>query len=188
MSSQRARLGIAGAAGLIDRVADVFCLIYAAGQLARKFGILPFSADELRYAVRDVYEGHRRFVTKDAVESDPIAHVRTEIERLRGSFVDLDGQSDIDPEALIEAPGLVRDTKRGREFIFLPKVFRRTFAGPFSIDALLAALKRGGFLICDAGPAKSSRKNQIKRHIGRQRVRVYCITGAILDRNGSHAM
>jgi len=180
MGSLRSRLSIDGMVGLEDRVADIFGLIYAAGRLAQRFGIVSWSAEEMRDAIIEVYRSHRNFVAEDVVRSDPLAHVQNTIRRHSDSFIDLDVEAEI--ANLENAPGLVRRSKRnGPEFVFLPKQFHATFAGEFSVDTLLASLKRANLLICDTGTAKSSRKNQTKRHVGGRRERVYCIAGSVLE-------
>ena len=180
MASQKARLGIDGTHGLKDSIGDIFALIYAAGQLARKYGILPWSAAGIRRAVLDIYASYQSSTAHDSVASDPIAYVRNTIERLRGEFVELRDLSDGDSDRVTNALGLLGSSRRGEgEFIFLPEQFERTFGGSFGVDTLLVHLKNAELLKCDKG-------YQTKRTVAGSRERVYCLDGNILS-YGQHS-
>jgi len=108
--------------GVALRVVDAFGLVYAAGRLARRYGILP-KALEYKKAVRACYRHHLASVQQRPFNDRLIALAR------RPGVIDLDkGYPDLTDEQLAEVPAFLRTNQAGeREIVLRQQQLKRAF-------------------------------------------------------------
>jgi putative DNA primase/helicase len=171
------RLGIDGNVSGEARLGQYFCLVYAAGCLAAKYEVLPWSRSVIAEAVRRAYDAqlHSRSVEKP----DPVGRVRRYIEKHRGDFIDVRRhRPKIGDEDFAAGPGFLTETGHGDLcFAFASPHFRTAFKVGGSAEPTLYALKAAGLLRHDKG--KLTTKQPIRANKARDRV--YCVIAAILQ-------
>jgi len=188
MNELRTSVDVCGNDGLQSRRLKAFGAVYAAGCLASKAGILPWTRDTIKDAVLNVHAAHvAHIMGAQPTRPDPTEVLRAYIRSHRADFVDVNMISyNFDSADLEAAPGFLTRTGGVGEFSFLPDTIRR-IVGPRGLGPLLKALKRDGLLIHDHGTSEGTQKNQTKRRLcpaqpgddGRRRV--YCVDWHILD-------
>lgn len=164
-----ATTGIASA-----RHRDMLASIYAAGRLARRFGIFP---KNWKFSVKQILR---------AVGCSPRRTQRSPIERIQRYFRDREGKF-IDcsfpplgssTKSLSRLPGFRRNTKLGRELLIPVSKFERYFKGS---EALLRTLYAEGIIVGEGG-SKPKRSIHLPRKFGCN-IRVYRILLDKLNKN-----
>ena len=175
MAFAKSRLRVNEFRGLDDSTADLFSLIYAAGCLAQKWGILPWTRKKMLRAVRDAFVSHSKHNATDRAKFDHVAAVHKYIWDHHRTFVDCREQLPrLTDEQVEAAPGfMIRNRAGDVEFCIRTTRFQSEFDPRAS--QILQNLKARGFLRHDAN--KLVTKRQIRS--GGQRERVYCIAGNI---------
>lgn len=160
------------AAGQVVRVARRFALVAIAGELASRYGLTGWVAGEATKAARKCYDAWLEgFGGKGNREERTILdQVRAFIETHGASrFEDLDASSD---QRIINRVGFFRTGVNGeREFLVLPKSFRKEICQGFSEKIVKSTLIKAGLLI----PAKDGKPSQNTRLPGLGSPRVYVI-------------
>lgn len=168
-------------------VGKFFCLAYAAGRFAEEYcNILPMSANEIRDAVVDVYQSHRRHVGAPLKSVAPIDTLKQYIEKNLSAFTDQRDKLKKDP-VRDGAVGYITNESERKEFTFTREQFSRAVA-PRLVEHVCPELKNAGLLIHDGRHAAKEDRgspvrewNQTKRVIGGKRRFHYCVSAQILD-------
>ena len=178
MGKMERRLKIETDAGGDARRGRYFCLAYAAGRLAARYGALPWDRSMIREAVEVAYAAHRQLIPKTTRSLNPVEKVRRFIEDHRGDFIDVRRRRPhLSDNAFEAGPGFVIESKRGqRYFAFAPKFFHAQFGNGDDAEPTLQVLKAAGLLKHDKG--KLTRKHPIRAN--KDRDRVYCVRCTIL--------
>src|SRR4051794_37770244 len=119
----------AKAHGAVDRrIAQRFALVYAAGRLAARYGILPYPRAEIlaavRYCHRHAYSEARAAVPTDEPRPSQEQLVRAvagNVKRLHPGLVDPGRKPSV--AEVKAAPGFVHRGKNGTELLFTPAKF-----------------------------------------------------------------
>jgi hypothetical protein len=185
MERLRSRLKVDGADGAASRIADAFCVCYAAACLARTFGVLPWSRRLIARAVKKCHTEHRKLFEAQRGASDPLHLVRKYIIDHMKRFYDVRGQpSRLNDREFNSAAGFITADKNGRkELCFSSAMFGRSFAVHTSLRAVVQRLRDAGVLRADVD--KSVTKRTIRA--GGHRDRVYCISADILKPKFVHS-
>lgn len=188
MQKAKDAMGVDGQDGPVARISDYFALAYAAGVLARKFKILPWSRGDMLDAVVETFAKSQAFSTDHVTRITAPRRLRRYIQEHEDGFLRVrhDGCG-VDEKAFDVAPGVKYRTKdQESEYLFS----RRHFAGLFGqgqmLETAIKQLMDGGCLKTDGG-GTTSRKNQTKRRFlatKRTRTRVYCVRASILNEEG----
>lgn len=159
------------------RITKSFAIVYAAGLLARHYGILPWAPKQIGWAVRRCELAHRRFAAGARVALDPIAAVRTYIADNRPRFRSVPDPN-ITAAELPTIPGFIYTDRTGAtEYLISQPVFTRQFAH-LGQRRVLRALDDAGFLIRMGN--KHVSKAPIRSSDATGRRYVYRFRGAIL--------
>jgi hypothetical protein len=172
----RKKLGVDENSGVEARIADSFCLVYAAGRLAREYGVVP-SSWQVSAVILHCYELNRRFRKVQKAKADHVECLRSFIGKNRHKFIDVREGLSVSDKEYRTALGFVTASKgEPYEYAFDPARFERRFGRSGQLNAVLEALDRAGFLKHDTD------KRTVKRSIpaGKARKRVYCISGKVL--------
>ena len=186
IAAVRTRFRIPPSDGATNRVASYFALIEIAGGMAADDGILPVSRRAVRDAVEHVWTAYKSDVS-GAVPVSGIEGLRNYIKVHRHEFADARGSKPKTGASHAGAPGYVTESDRSEEFSFSDEQFKALCPPGFTVKQLCDCLRRDGLLVHDTGSKKSSGKNQTKRRIYGNRMRVYCVSAKILsnDRGAS---
>lgn len=162
MNHYMSLVNVDGHDGPSARIARRFALIYAAGRLACRYGILPWSRSDMERAVLWVHKRSQRRVNLPS----PLAEVARAISENFGSLVDADRE-----EGTPLAPGYRRKRKGTTEVLLTTGQFGTLLGGEANVPAAVEALREQGYLkVFDDG------KNGITwAPPGRTRRRHYCI-------------
>jgi putative DNA primase/helicase len=150
-------LGADRASGARARVARRFALVYAAGRLAAKFGILPWARKEMLQAVKDCYD--RVILPPDALreatadrEADAEAHAAEVAARIRRWIAD-DARfaatvgADFDP-GRVDDYEVIHDRDRGEAVALVPRErLVEPAGGEQVLSAALEYVKQKGWLV-----------------------------------------
>ncbi len=175
-------LGADRANGARARIARRFALVYAAGCLAEKFGILPWTWKEMLKAVMDCYD--RVILPPDALTTHTpkrsIATVRDYIERNGHRFIDTGSRRrPVTKEDLQSAGGVVHQRHDGtREFLFTNAQFRGEICDGLPAEQVYGDLKAAVLVHCQEG-GKWSVTRDLPEPLGR--VRMISVEEAILE-------
>jgi hypothetical protein len=168
--------------GVQARVARRFALVYAAGALACKYGILPWKRAVVLSAVKAC---HGRVIWPEVpVEPETpgqsIARVRDYIRRLRGDFVDpRKVPSKLTRSKIEGAPGLLLKGKDQRsEFAFSHSIFRNQVCSGADWERVWDHLSAAGLLNRHKGGKRSVTRAFPKPA---ERLRVISVKPTILD-------
>lgn len=178
MNEMREILQVPQDASSQARVANYFGLVYAAGLMARRTGILRLSRRRLIGAVVDVYRSHLS-VRAEYAPPDMIKALALAISK--ADLVDLRAEASPSFGSVAQAIGFKTDRREALEFSFTPAQFAAIIPPPYSVKRMCDALKKRGLLLHDGGRSSGSAKNQTKRRICGQRKRVYVISGRLLE-------
>lgn len=171
-------MGISGTEEGAGRAAKYFALVYQAGCLARRFGIMPWGRKRLLAAVVDCWDKHRLHVTESTGGSSPLVTLRQFIHGHAHEFVNMGAPvASLTKKARKRVPGFIRQHSSGdiREYIFLEDVLRGALGGQDRVDLLVAELRQKGLLIMDGN--KTCPKRLLTKG---WRPRVYCVNPRLL--------
>jgi putative DNA primase/helicase len=143
-----ARYRIMALAGsVVDaRITDQFAVVYAAAMLARHYGIVPWSREEIAWAVQSCERAHHQSVAQHQAALDPIAAVRSYITNNLPRFRTVPDASITKPE-FSSSPGFIYVNHHGStEYLIPPAVFDAEFAR-LHANRVLRALAGAGLLI-----------------------------------------
>jgi hypothetical protein len=155
------RSGATGFDGIEDRIAKRFGAIYAAGSLARKYKVLPWSREEMKQACLWCYRGaiKRHAATKAAEETEVKNHIRDCWKQLRPRLARFGYRAPgpNDPKA----PGWLRTRRSGiDEFILTPATFQQNLCGTLRQSKVIEILARKGILV-----RNKNKKSTVQRTI-----------------------
>ncbi len=175
----------------VGRAASRMALLAAAGEIAIELGVLPWPEGAAIDGVATCFRAWRASRGGDHIAHDDaraIEQVRLFIERYGPSRFQTIFQGKVpavrDPTKADPEPTLVRDragfrrqtADGGTEFLFLREIFKSEICNGYDANMVLNALDKRGFLQREA-PAMT--RNM--RLPGLGSVRVYCISGAIVE-------
>jgi putative DNA primase/helicase len=172
----------------LNRIHQKFATIYAAGCLARKFGILPWSRKELRDALLKCERDHIELVAKEIsapvkAKAEPLAKLLDHIREHRHQFVDL-GSTSEDRKRGDPQFGYLNRHNGNPEFLFTEKVFDTIAGGKKVATELKKELDQRG-LIVTTGAGKQGTRYVVRRRLAAdrkaQRQSVVAVSAAILD-------
>lgn len=167
-----------GADAQVERVASRFGLVAAAGELATKYGILPWGEDEADWAAGECFDAwlKRRGFTGAADIEGGIAAVR--------KFIELHGDSRFFPawsppvqdRVTVNRAGFRHTVDDKTEFFVLPEVWRTEVLNSFEMTIINKALIDRGLLI----PDKQGHACKSERISGFGTMRVYHLSPTII--------
>lgn len=167
--------------GIEHRVAMKFAFVYAAGCLAIAFKVLPWTRDDVRWAVKMCHAAHLGLMERTDPQKALIASIAAYCRENAARFIDLNkGLPELQGHEFNECPGFLhKRPKNGMEVLVPPAVFMKHFDPGFAIPVLVDH----GLAFTDA------EKYQVKRYVrldpqteARVRERVYCLSGRILEK------
>ena len=190
------RTGAAVGGREAEAVASRFALVYAAGCLAARYKVLPWSRAESLAAVRHCH-GHARVGAKAAAPAPapraaPAAGeagdgggggrlellVAEYVARHRAAFLDLCRYRGGSPLRVRAAPGFIREGPDGEpELLLSPARFREAVCGGHDPKAVVEALRRHDLIRLHRG-GKTTIPRNLPPPLGR--TRVVCLKGGIL--------
>jgi hypothetical protein len=164
-----------------ERIAQRFALVYAAGCLAARYGVLPYSRAEISAAVRYCH-GHVSREASVAAPQATLASAKTQggsrrllrrvaknVARHRRAMVDLRRRKPT-PSELRRAAGFTNTRPDGeRELLFTPAKFREVVCGDAAEKDVIDALKREGLIHLHQG-GKTTIPRNLPDPLGRTRV------------------
>jgi|tagenome__1003787_1003787.scaffolds.fasta_scaffold20767975_2 hypothetical protein len=180
------------------RIHGKFATIYAAGRLAQKFKILPWSWSDLRDALLECEEAHVAHVQShlggsahagaaSSAPRSPLDKLRAYLRDNQAKFVDLTKKNPRVGEYDDNPPGYLIEHQGQREFLFSNDAFLRLAGGKGQAQALKAELAQRG-LIAMAGGGKEGDRYAVKRPIrtadGEVRRSVIAIDARVLQDQG----
>jgi putative DNA primase/helicase len=164
------------------RIATRFALVYAAGSLAFKFGVLPWDWKHRLWAVTTCYQ--RIIVPAEALAphtaSDVIAAVRSYISGNKDRFIDLGSKTAITKDELDAAYGVIYPSKKGKvEYLIANRRFRNAVCAGLPAERVFEDLCAAGLMNVQQGG-----KRGVTRDFPRplKRARVISIKHEILER------
>jgi hypothetical protein len=164
------------------RLAKTFALIFAAGMLAKRFGVFPWTSGVIRRAIKACYaDAYRQFLGSTFKPE-------TEFERLRkrltkpGRILDLGSSSAHGGRARKHAYAFIKeDQKSNRRFVAIkPRRIEGWIKNAVDRRLFLAYLDGQAWLIRQANSPKFTKQVRIST-IGQKRRRYYCIWADALD-------
>jgi len=167
----------ANANGQVARAARRFGLIAAAGELAIRLNVLPWPVREANAACTTVFRQWLagRGGTGSAEDRDAIAKVRGFLEMHGGSrFESID--ADEDAPRIINRAGFWRETKDGREYLFLAETWKAEVCAGMDASRVAKVLAANGMLRKDSG-GKNSVTVTLPAGIGK--TRCYAVSSLI---------
>ncbi len=157
----------------IGRALSQFAVLAAAGELAAKFGVVPWPAGEATTAAKAVFGSwlKLRGTTGDADAEAGIKHIRLMIEKGEKQFQDV-GSSEPPYDRL----GWKKTDKDGKlsAYLIAPETFRTRFCEGRNMDVVLAELDNQDLLLKD----KNSLQHQSR--VEGQKARFYAIKAEIV--------
>ena len=160
------------------RITDNFAVPYAAGMLARHYGVVRWTPEEIAWAVLSCERAHHQAVTQSQTRLDPVAVVRSYIAGNLARFSQVPDPSITDQE-FSNSPGFIYTDPHGSlEYAIPPKVFARGVT-PLNPAYVLRALDTAGLLV--RGRDKYVSKVPIRDSSSGGRKFVYRIRSTILD-------
>lgn len=163
------------------RITDHFRFGYAAGMLARHYGILTWTPEQIAWAVQCCERAHYASATGNQRKLDPIATVRSYISENMAAFRKVPDPTITDQD-FKNTPGFIYMHRSGREYVIAPPVFERQFA-PLGLPRVLGALDGAGLLVRTS--AKFVSKAPIRSSTGNDRKFAYRIRASILGDNSA---
>jgi putative DNA primase/helicase len=161
------------------RITDQFAVVFAAGMLARDYGIVPWSREEIAWAVQSCERAHHQSVAQNQAKLDPIAAVRAYIASNLSRFRKVPDPSITDQEFKRGAGFIYIDDNGALEYAIPRKVFARGVV-PLESTGVLRVLDTAGLLV--RGLDKYVSKVPIRSSEDDGRKFVCRIRGSILDR------
>jgi hypothetical protein len=160
------------------RITDNFAVPYAAAILAHHYGILPWTEEEIAWAVQSCERAHHQAVAENRVRLDPIAAVRAYITANLSRFRDVPDPSITDREFSNSLGFLYVNDNDSLEYAVPNKSFARA-VGPLNVGDVLRAMDTAGLLV--RGRDRYVSKVPIRNSTDDGRKFVYRIRSAILD-------
>lgn len=162
-------------------ITEKFGYIYAVCALAIRYGILPWTIEDVRWAVAECERGHHEAMANTTVDIDPVTVLREYLAENIGRLVKVPS-SEMTREQF-EAAAAVWQLDKDNNIIFgiRPPIFRQLF-NRVQIINVLKILHGEGFLISDNSGGERDRwesKMPIFGPRDSDRVRMYCIRGDI---------
>ena len=167
-----------GADGQVSRAARRFALAAAAGELAVRFGILPWPDGEASAACARMFQQWLigRGGAGAAEDREAIAKVRGFLEMHGGSrFEDVNECNDA---RIINRAGFWRESEGVREFLFLPETWKNEVCAGMNASRVAKVLAHHGLLRQDAAGKNSI---SVTLPAGIKKTRCYAISAAIFD-------
>jgi hypothetical protein len=160
------------------RITDSFAVVYAAGLLAHRYGILPWTPEEIAWAVQSCERAHHQAVAENQAKLDPIAAVRAYITANLSRFRPVPDPSITDREFSNSLGFLYVNDNDSLEYAVPNKSFARAVA-PLNVGDVLRALDTAGLLV--RGRDRYVSKVPIRNSTDDGRKFVYRICSSILD-------
>jgi hypothetical protein len=181
MERFRPRLPVDDGDSAQARIREHFVTVYAAGRLALRYDLLPWSSKHLSEAVIACHAANRQCLTARAVKVDLIARLIAYIRANLDSFVDVRTKPAA-PEIASVAPRFITSSEGRKEYAFRYAAFANIFGDKRMVKEAVRRLSERGFLVRDKD------RPQVKRRLekGRDPERVYAVSASILAR-GRHA-
>jgi putative DNA primase/helicase len=131
------RSGVTGFHGIEARIASRFGVIYAAGSLARKYKVLPWSRDAMIGACLWCYHRaiKRHATARAAVEAEVKNRIRDCWKQLRPRLATLDDGLDHP-----QAPGWLKTQRSGKEIILTAATFQQDLCGSLAQSKVIGIL------------------------------------------------
>jgi uncharacterized protein (DUF927 family) len=175
-----------GASGQVERVAERFGLIAAAGELATAFGVTPWNTGEADTAAAEIFDHwlRRRGGANPHEERQAVEQVRLFIERYGDSrFDDIDPPkmkdrygNEIERKPVIDRAGYREGVGDERYWFVFPEAFRKTLCAGLDPNFVARLLARLGMLVQGDG------RNLTKKvKIQGAQLRFYVLTAKILE-------
>lgn len=157
--------------GLHDRVVSRFALVYAAGRLAAKYGILPSTREELFTSVRHC---QRQAMIEPLVQfagpqKSGVDIVKSYLESIEGSLLVISKEKDYDCRDVRRRLGFINYVNGEREFLFDLETFKREICGGRSWKDIRRELHNAGFLNVQQG-GKNTVTRLLPKPLGKKRV------------------
>lgn len=164
--------------GPAQRTAKAFGTIYAAGRLAINYGILPLSKEDLQASVIRCFKRHQAFTGSQPPQVGADIRLARYISRRHPDFLDArKGRLSISDEDFVRARGTILDGRVGVRYAFAPERFHRIFGDEGEGTRAARTLRKRGYLVADKG----SLQTKLGIRESRDRDRVYCVKGTILE-------
>lgn len=181
MASYERRAPNLGLGRFHERITKRFALVYAAGALAIKYGILPFTRVDLHKAVQfchrqAIVEALARFAKAemsgvDVVKAFLLAH--------ESDFLEVGTSLGSTRSDATSVPGFVMHRKSGNEYLVPLKFFQHTICEGHNWRKVLKDLRLGGYLNLNEG-GKATVVRTVPTADGPKRKRVISISGRLL--------
>lgn len=127
------------------RITDLFAVVYAAAVLARSYGILNWTPEQIEWAVRTCHEAHHHASAQFVNIADPVAAVRGYISTNLPQFRQVPDPA-ITEQDFAASPGFIYRHGDVTEYLIPKLQFERAFA-VLKPGRVLQALQDAGFLI-----------------------------------------
>lgn len=165
--------------GQVSRGARRFALIAAAGELAIRLGVLPWSAGDARMASHSAFRQWLagRGGIGSAEDRESIAKVRAFLEMHGSSRFEAIDSIDHEPRTFNRV-GFWRDGESGREFLVTSEAWRTEVCAGMDANRVARVLAANGFLTKDSA-GRNSITVTLPSGIGK--TRCYVISSAIFD-------
>lgn len=157
-SEGRRIVGAASAhSGVTERIAKQVCIVYCAARLARRFGILPCSREQIDTAFSSVWHRiHSRF--REAIGQDEADRFKVFVQTNWAAFHDISkGAVDLDDDGVRKALGFKKDTGN-RKRLYMTKDSLAQIG--LDIHDLLKSVEKRGWL--RASTEKGKRTSKIR--------------------------
>jgi hypothetical protein len=181
VNSFEATVGVSNCRGEQARVVRRFALVYAAGALACRYGILPADRKTVRRAVKRCF---KRVIWPESLVAShkpeqSLELVQKYIQRNRKKFIHVRrSKVTITREVIETAPGLIiKQKNKTPEFLFSQKVFRRSICDGWDSDVVWQHLHEADLLITQGGGKRTVTRDFPKPA---RRMRVISIRAAIV--------
>jgi putative DNA primase/helicase len=175
MARYRALVSAGSAAD--GRITDLFAVIYAAAMLARHYGILLWTPEQIAWAVLTCQRAHHQSVAESQTKFDPIAAVQSYIAEHLSSFRKVPDPSITRQEFERGAGFIYTDRYGATEYLVPPAVFSREFAA-LNSHRVMRALVTSNLLVRTGD--KHVSKAPIRSSTTDGREYVYRVRGRIL--------
>ncbi|GHA72705.1 membrane protein [Formosimonas limnophila] len=170
----------ADAQGQVQRVAQRFGLIAAAGEYASQWGITGWQQGEATQAAQVCFKNwlDNRSSHGDNQEKESMLEaVRSFILRHSASRFSLaDSAKD---EKILNQAGWIRHSGKVMDYLIIPDVFRQEVCAGFEVNAVCRALDEEGLIYSTIEDSK--KRYSVKQSFGSMRTRFYTIPSTILD-------
>ncbi len=170
----------------LGRVVPKFGLVYAAGRLAQRYGVLPWSPKRILRTVIKVFNQSRAHQAESG-GGDPKGRIIEFITKHGPGLPKIrEGRPAKSSAKLLRGPGVFYRRKDGIvEYCFLPQQLARILGGAGSLKAAQSELVSSGLLKVEGGSKPRVRSR--RRLVEGRRSRVFCIDRDAVKRLAAHA-